>query len=91
VLDAAGIATLDGGGRPIALTLDRYLDQYHQLDLIVSQKIWRGLTAKVSVKNLTDSTRRRIYDPEQTTGRVTERSWKYGRDYSFALGYTHQF
>ena len=57
----------------------------------MSQKIWRGLTAKVSVKNLTDSTRRRIYDPEQTSGRVTERSWTYGRDYSFSLGYTHEF
>jgi TonB-dependent receptor len=91
VLDAAGTATLDGGGRPVALTLDRYLDQYHQLDLIVSQKIWRGLTAKISVKNLTDSTRRRIYDPEQTSGRVTERSWTYGRDWSFSLSYTHEF
>ena len=91
VLDAAGTATLDPGGSVVAFTLDRYLDEYHQLDLIVSQKIWRGLTAKVSVKNLTDSTRRRIYDPEQTIGRVTERSWTYGRDYSFSLGYTHEF
>jgi len=32
-----------------------------------------------------------IYDPEQTIGTVTERSWKYGRDYSFSLGYTHEF
>jgi hypothetical protein len=43
------------------------------------------------VKNLTDSTRRRIYDPEQTSGRVTERSWTYGRDWAFSLSYTHQF
>jgi hypothetical protein len=57
----------------------------------VSQKIWRGLVAKVSVKNLTDSTRRRVYDRDQTIGRVTERSWKYGRDYSFSLGYTQEF
>jgi TonB-dependent receptor len=91
VLDAAGTATLDGAGIARAFTLDRYLDQYHQLDLIVTQKIGWGLTAKVSVKNLTDSTRRRIYDPEQTIGRVTERSWKYGRDYSFSLSYTHEF
>ena len=91
VLDAAGTATLGPNGSAVAFTLDRYLDQFHQLDLIVSQRIWRGLTAKVSVKNLTDSTRRRIYDPEQTVGTVTERSWKYGRDYSFSLGYTHAF
>ena len=91
VLDAAGSATLDGGGNAVALTLDRYLDQYHQLDVIVTQKIWRGLSAKISVKNLTDSTRRRIYDPEQTSGRVTERSWNYGRDYSFSLSYTQKF
>jgi hypothetical protein len=43
------------------------------------------------VKNLTDSTRRRIYDPDQTIGRVTERSWTYGRDWAFSLGYTHEF
>ena len=91
VLDAAGTATLGPDGSVVAFTLDRYLDQYHQLDLVVSQRIWRGLTAKVSVKNLTDSTRRRIYDPEQTSGRVTERSWTYGRDWAFSLGYTHEF
>jgi outer membrane receptor protein involved in Fe transport len=91
VLDATGTATLAPNASVVSFTLDRYLDQYHQLDLVVSQKIWRGLVAKVSVKNLTDSTRRRIYDPEQTVGRVTERSWSYGRDWSFSLGYTHEF
>ena len=64
---------------------------FGQLDFIVSQKIWRGLQAKMSVKNLTDSTRHRVYDREQTNDRVVERSWNYGRDWAFSLEYTQEF
>ena len=37
---------------------------------------------------LTDSTRKVIYDQDQTIDDVSERSFKVGRDYSFAIGYT---
>ena len=57
----------------------------------MSQQIWRGLTAKVSVKNLTDSERRVIYDPEQTRKDFVERSYKVGLDYSFSLTWTFEF
>jgi outer membrane receptor protein involved in Fe transport len=92
VLDAAGSASLGTDFRLRAFTLDRYIDSFHQLDLTLSQtwyvELLRGdVTAKLSIKNLTDSTRRLIYDPEQTTKRITERSFKLGRDYSFSLSY----
>ena len=43
------------------------------------------------IKNLTDSTRKIIYDQNQTNGDVSERSFKIGRDYSFSLGYQITF
>ena len=92
VLDAAGSAFVTSSGDILSYTPDRYLDSYYQLDLIMS-KTWRvdflrgDLTFKVSIKNLTDSTRRIIYDPEQTHDEIVERSWKAGRDYSFSLTY----
>jgi TonB-dependent receptor len=90
VLDAAGSAVISPNGEVISFTPDRYVDSFYQLDLILS-KTWqpsflRGdLTFKVSVKNLTDSTRRIIYDPEQTRNEIVERSYKQGRDFSFSL------
>jgi hypothetical protein len=45
-------------------------------------------TAKASIKNLTDTTRKVIYDQDQTIDDVSERSFKVGRDYSFSIGYT---
>ena len=45
----------------------------------------------MSVKNLTDSTRRRVYDREQTVKGFDERSRKAGRDWSFGISYTHEF
>ena len=49
-------------GESLSFTPDRYIDSFYQLDLIMS-KTWRvdflrgDLTFKVSIKNLTDSTR----------------------------------
>ena len=40
------------------------------------------------MKNLTDSSRSIIYDPEQTRDEIAERSYKVGRDFSFSLTYT---
>jgi outer membrane receptor protein involved in Fe transport len=93
VLDAAGSASLNNGGEVIALTLDRYVDSFNQLDFTLSQKVHverlRGdLTFKFSAKNLTDSSRGIIYDPSQTRDEIAERSFKVGRDFSFSLTYT---
>jgi outer membrane receptor protein involved in Fe transport len=94
ILDAAGSATLQPDGRtPLSLTIDRYVDSFHQLDLVISQSWYVDLlqgdvTLKASIKNLTDSTRRIIYDQEQTTNRIPERSYKIGRDYAFSLSYS---
>ncbi len=94
VLDAAGSATL--GTTVESLTLDRYLDSYHQLDLIVSQefefdRVPGRFTFKGSVKNLTDSERRLIWDPSQTASKVVERAFKIGRDLSVSVSYAHSF
>jgi len=93
VLDAAGSTALLPNGNLSAFTLDRYVDSFYQLDLTLSQtwfvEILRGdLTLKASIKNLTDSPRRFVYDTEQTTAEFAERSFRFGRDYSFSLGYS---
>jgi outer membrane receptor protein involved in Fe transport len=90
VLDAAGSAFVTPNGEILSFTPDRYLDSFYQLDLVLS-KTWKpdflrgDLTFKVSIKNLTDSTRRIIYDPDQTRDEIVERSYKVGRDFSFSL------
>jgi TonB-dependent receptor len=92
VLDAAGSATLGPDGAVRSFTLDRYIGSFHQLDLVASQK-WRvdflrgDLTLKLSVKNLTDSERSIIYDPDQTRSEVEERAFRVGRDYSLSVSY----
>jgi outer membrane receptor protein involved in Fe transport len=93
VLDAAGSATLGPDGQVRSFTLDRYIDSFHTLDLIVSQTFrvdfLRGdLTLKFSVKNLTDSERAIIYDPEQTRDEIDERRYEIGRDYSLSVSYS---
>jgi outer membrane receptor protein involved in Fe transport len=90
VLDAAGSAFL-GGAKSI--TIDRYVDSFYTLDLILSQRIplerLRGeINVKFTAKNLTNSTRQLIYDPSQTDSTFTERSFKVGRDFKLSLTYT---
>jgi hypothetical protein len=94
VLDAAGAAALGPDGSTLAFTVDRYVDSFYQLDLVASQtvRLRRGeLTFKLSAKNLTDSERRLIYDPEQTRDEIAERDVRVGRDYSFSLSYSFSF
>lgn len=93
VLDAAGSASIGPDGSVISFTPDRYLKAYGQLDLVMSQTwhvepIKGDLTAKLSIKNLTDTTRGYIYDTNQTTREISERAYKVGRDFSFSLTYT---
>jgi outer membrane receptor protein involved in Fe transport len=93
VLDAAGTAAINPDNSVLSFTLDRYVGSFYQLDLNVSQT-WqldflRGeLTLKLSAKNLTDSPRKVIYDPEQTRSEIEEREFKVGRDLSLSLTYT---
>jgi outer membrane receptor protein involved in Fe transport len=93
VLDAAGSGSLKNNGFTEAAFFDRYRDSFHQLDLILSQT-WspgfiRGqLSFKFTAKNLTDSTRRLIYDPNQTADKIAERSYKKGREFSFSVSYS---
>ena len=91
VLDAAGSGSRAPNGVVNAFTLDEYVKGFDQLDFVWSQNIWRGLKLKFSAKNLTDSSRGIIYDPDQTAGTIDKRSVRMGRDYSFSLSYTHTF
>lgn len=96
ILDAAGAASIAPNGRPNAFTLDRYVDSFHQLDLVASQtfrieRLGGELTLKGSIKNLTNSARGIIYDPDQTRDEVAERSFEVGRDFSFSIQYKHTF
>jgi TonB-dependent receptor len=88
VLDAAGFGVPNqapSGDGIISYTLDRYVDSYEQLDLMINQKLWRGFSVGVTAKNLTDTKRRIIYDSKQTAGRITEREYRRGRDYSLTV------
>ena len=91
ILDAAGSTALGSDQVGRTQTLDRYLDSFYQLDFVASQRIWGGLKAKVSAKNLTDTKRRRIYDQAQTNRKITERERTFGRDWSFSLSYAYEF
>jgi outer membrane receptor protein involved in Fe transport len=93
VLDAAGSSVISPNGSIISFTPDRYVDSFYQLDLILSKSFrvdfLRGdLTFKLSIKNLTDSTRRIIYDSDQTRSEIVERSFTIGREFSSALTYS---
>jgi outer membrane receptor protein involved in Fe transport len=91
VLESAGSVSIGPNGFAQTGVLDRYLDQFYQLDFVFSQRIWGGLKAKMSVKNLTDSTRRRVYDREATNRKYTERKYTVGRDWSLSLTYSFEF
>jgi TonB-dependent receptor len=95
ILDAAGSAAINPSGQVQSLTLDRYLDAFGQLNLIASQTIplrfGGNVTISGNVKNLTNSERRIIYDPDQTSSKVAERSYKLGLDYSLSLSYQLAF
>ena len=96
VLDAAGSAAINPNGSVRSLTLDRYFDSFTQLNLVASQRWSLGFVGGDvilggNIKNLTDSTRRLIYDQDQTDSKVAERSWKNGLDYSLSLTYSLSF
>jgi len=87
LLDAAGVATPNQSDRITSFTLDQYVASYDQVDLIVRQEIWKGLSAKFTARNLTDSKRGIVYDPEQTSEKYKEREFKVGRSYTIEFKY----
>jgi TonB-dependent receptor len=94
VLDAAGVANLNSDNKVFSLTLDRYVDSYSRLDVILSQRLHTGffggdLIFKISGKNLTNTTRRIVYDPGQTEQRYPERAYKVGRNFKFTIGFEY--
>jgi outer membrane receptor protein involved in Fe transport len=92
VLDAAGSAAIKPNGTVLSFVPDRYIGSFYQLDLVLSQT-WRvdalrgDLTLKLSVKNLTNSTRKLVYDLNQTGDEIAERSFKIGQDFKFTITY----
>jgi len=80
VIDSAAVVV--GGGKAIPR---RYRESYLELNLTFSQQITDWLKFSFSVKNLTDSTRRIIYDEDTVSGVNPEREYKVGRTYSFSL------
>jgi outer membrane receptor protein involved in Fe transport len=96
VLDAAGSANIGPAGQILGYTLDRYTDSFDEFRIVASQtfqlpKSLGEMTFKFSVKNLTDSERRIIYDTSQTSGEIAERELKKGRDYDVSLTWTRSF
>ncbi len=96
ILQAAGSANLDPDGRVSAFTIDRFSDSFDQLDFIASQRFRLAslpgeFTFKTSIKNLTNSSRGIIFDPDQTKQEISERKFKIGRDFSFSLSYRYEF
>lgn len=91
VLDALGTGVPRADQQIDQFQLDRYVDSFHQLDLVASQELGWGFTLKGSAKNLTDSVRRTIYDPAQTTGTIVSKELRQGREYSLSLTYTYVF
>ena len=84
VLDAAGGPSfIDSSSIVRGLTLDRYVDSFYTLDLIMRQE-WRPafmrgtLEFSFRIKNLTDTWRGIIYDPDATAGTFYERRFRVG-------------
>jgi outer membrane receptor protein involved in Fe transport len=88
ILDAAGSVYIQPNGMVQSMVPDRYVDSYGQLDLVISQKIWRGLSLKLEAKNLTDTTRRIVYDPAATAQKIPERAYKLGQSIKLEVKYT---
>jgi outer membrane receptor protein involved in Fe transport len=80
VLDSSAIIV--GGAKAIPR---RYRESYMEVNFTLSQRITDWLTFSFSVKNLTDSTRRVVYDGDVVPGVNPEREYTLGRTYSFSL------
>lgn len=79
LVSAAGTTGTSGTATP-----DRFMDQYHALHLSVSHPLTEWLKLGISVKNLTDSARKLIYDERIVTA-PPERTFRIGRSFSVSL------
>lgn len=96
VLDAAGSATLNPDGTTFAYVPDRYVGSYMDLRATISQTFplpgnLGEMTFSATAKNLTDSSRKLIYDTTQTGEEIREQELRWGRDYSFGLTFRRRF
>jgi outer membrane receptor protein involved in Fe transport len=96
VLDAAGTATLSSTGDVLSFTLDRYVGSYMDLRATVAKTVelpgaLGALTFRATAKNLTDSSRRLIYDTFQTNKEIAQQELRVGRDYSFSITFSRAF
>lgn len=96
VLDAAGSTTLGANGDVLEFTPDRYVGAFMDLRATIAKTVElpNGLgemTFRATGKNLTDSTRKLIYDPYQTSQEVTTQSLRLGREWSFSLTFKRRF
>lgn len=96
VLDAAGSATLNPDGTTFSYTPDRYVGAFMDLRATLSQTFQLPgslgeMTFSATAKNLTNSSRKLIYDSTQTNKEIAEQELRYGRDYSFSLVFRRRF
>lgn len=96
VLDAAGSATLNPDGTTFSYVPDRYVGSYMDLRATLSKTFllpgsFGEMTLSATAKNLTNSSRKLIYDTTQTNKEIAEQELRYGRDYSFALTFRRRF
>jgi len=73
-------AVTGGGAIP-----NRYDRSFHELNLVIKQKIFEHFTLGLSVKNLTDSERAIVYDKDVVSGIAPEREYTVGRSYSISI------
>ncbi|MFA5257882.1 MAG: TonB-dependent receptor [Opitutales bacterium] len=82
VLDSAGALGFSGSNEH-----DTYFDSYNRLDFIIRQKLFDKCYLKFGAKNLTDSPRAIIYNPETTSQKYYRLKYHTGRDFSLSISY----
>jgi hypothetical protein len=81
------LQTAGNPGTDNRATIDIYTDKYDQVDLVVEKTLKEDWSIKFSVKNLTDSERRQLYDPSQTVEVLDRRAVKSGPSFSISTSW----
>ena len=88
VLFATGSTEINrNNGQTENATLDEYIGEFYQLDLILRQE-WKNWIFSFSIKNVTDSRRTIFYDSAITSEEILKEDFHIGRDYSISASYT---
>lgn len=88
VLGSSGSITIDPAtNSPREIIPDRYIGSYIQWDLVLQQE-WKNWSFKLSLKNLTDSTRTSHYDSGLFDPEIEFKEFKVGRDLSISASYS---